>query len=75
MFPRHALDFAHPIEFAFVHAIREEPVPRYRLELRTEDCLREAVSIQSVDLRALRIEMAKCIGELSRSNALKTLRM
>ncbi|HWH16744.1 MAG TPA: hypothetical protein VNT77_00170 [Allosphingosinicella sp.] len=41
----------------------------YNIELKNQDRVWETLSLESTDLRALRIEMAKFVGELLKDHA------
>lgn len=42
---------------------------RYNIELRTQSHVSESLSVESSDLTALRIEMARFVGELLKDHA------
>jgi hypothetical protein len=46
-------------------------MPKYHIELRTSDQVWETLDITRKDLKALRIEMAKFVGEMLKDHAAK----
>ena len=46
-------------------------MPRYNIEVRTESHVATSVPIETADLTALRIELAKFVGELLKDHAMQ----